>query len=60
MFSAAGDDDLSIQAESSALYTSLRRAQNPAALRIVDGAHTWDVWRRLIGPALKYTLECVK
>lgn len=60
MFIAAGDDDLSIQAESSALYTSLRRAQNPAALRIVDGAHTWDVWRRLIGPALKYTLECVK
>ncbi|KVE28424.1 esterase [Burkholderia singularis] len=60
MFIAAGDDDLSIQAESSVLYTNLRRAQNPAALRIVGGAHTWDVWRRLLGSALKYTLECVK
>jgi enterochelin esterase-like enzyme len=60
MFIAAGDDDLSIQAESGYLYTHLRRAQNPAALRIIDGAHTWDVWRRLIGPALKYTLDCVK
>ncbi|KVE32640.1 alpha/beta hydrolase [Burkholderia sp. TSV86] len=60
IFIAAGDDDLSIQAESSVLYTNLRRAQNPAALRIVGGAHTWDVWRRLLGSALKYTLECVK
>ncbi|KDB06877.1 esterase [Burkholderia sp. lig30] len=60
MFIAAGDDDLTIQAESSVLYTQLRRAQNPAELRIVDGGHTWDVWRGLIGPALKYTLDCVK
>ncbi|WP_323121147.1 alpha/beta hydrolase [Burkholderia alba] len=60
MFIAAGDDDLTIQAEAGSLYTHLRRAQNPAALRIIDGAHTWDVWRRLIGPGLKYTLECVK
>lgn len=60
MFIAAGDDDLTIQSEASYLYTHLRLAQNPAALRIVDGAHTWDVWRRLLGPGLRYTLECVK
>jgi enterochelin esterase-like enzyme len=60
IFIAAGDDDLTIQAESSVLYTQLRRAQNPAELRIIDGGHTWDVWRTLIGPALKYTLDCVK
>ncbi|MCA3807703.1 MAG: esterase family protein, partial [Burkholderia sp.] len=60
MFIAAGDDDLTIQAESSVLYTHLRRAQNPAELRIVDGGHTWDVWRGLLGQGLKYALECVK
>ncbi len=60
VFIAAGDDDLSIQAESSTLYTSLRRARSPAELRIVDGGHTWDVWRRLLAPALGYALDCVK
>ena len=60
MFIAVGDDDLTIQTESSVLYTQLRRAQNPAELRIVDGGHTWDVWRGLLGQGLKYALECVK
>ncbi|WP_242468613.1 alpha/beta hydrolase [Burkholderia plantarii] len=60
VFIAAGDDDLSIQAESSVLYTSLRRARSPAELRIVDGGHTWDVWRQLLAPALGYALDCVK
>ncbi|WP_345814627.1 alpha/beta hydrolase-fold protein [Paraburkholderia sp. PREW-6R] len=60
MFIAAGDDDLSIQAEASSLYTHLRLAGNPAALRIIDGGHTWDVWSALLPAALKYTLACVK
>ncbi len=60
VFIAAGDDDLSIQAEASVLYTSLRRARSPAELRIVDGGHTWDVWRQLLAPALGYALDCVK
>jgi enterochelin esterase-like enzyme len=60
IFIAAGDDDLVIQAEASALYTHLRQAGNPAALRIVGGGHTWDVWRGLLGAGLKYTLACVK
>jgi hypothetical protein len=38
----------------------LRQAGNPAALRIIDGAHTWDVWSALLPAALKYTLGCVK
>ncbi|HTH59292.1 MAG TPA: alpha/beta hydrolase family protein [Paraburkholderia sp.] len=58
-FIASGDDDLVIQAESSLLYTRLRRAGNPAALRIVDGGHVWPVWRQLLPDALKYTLRCV-
>ena len=53
------DDDLVIQSESSRLYTRLRDAGNPAALRIVDGGHVWPVWRGLLPAALKYTLGCV-
>ncbi|OLL28833.1 esterase [Burkholderia sp. SRS-W-2-2016] len=60
MFIASGDDDLDIQAEASLLYTHLRLAGNPAALRIIDGGHTWDVWSALLPTALKYTLGCVK
>jgi enterochelin esterase-like enzyme len=60
MFIAAGDDDLAIQADASSLYTHLRLAGNPAALRIIDGGHTWDVWSALLPAALKYTLGCVK
>ncbi|MFL9919729.1 alpha/beta hydrolase-fold protein [Paraburkholderia fungorum] len=60
MFIGAGDDDLVIQADASSLYTHLRLAGNPAALRIIDGAHTWDVWSTLLPAALKYTLGCVK
>jgi enterochelin esterase-like enzyme len=60
IFIAAGDDDLAIQADASSLYTHLRLAGNPAALRIIDGGHTWDVWSALLPAALKYTLGCVK
>ncbi|MFT4067261.1 alpha/beta hydrolase [Paraburkholderia sp.] len=60
MFIAAGDDDLDIQADASLLYTHLRRAGNPAALRIIDGGHTWEVWSALLPAALEYTLDCVK
>ena len=60
IFVAAGDDDLVIQAESSLLYTRLREAGNPAALRIVDGGHVWPVWRELLPAALKYTLSCLR
>ncbi len=59
-FIASGDDDLVIQAESSLLYTRLREAGNPAALRIVDGGHVWPVWRELLPAALKYTLACLR
>ena len=58
-FIASGDDDLVIQAESSLLYTRLRDAGNPAALRIVGGGHVWPVWRGLLPAGLKYTLACV-
>jgi enterochelin esterase-like enzyme len=60
MFIAAGDDDLVIQAEASLLYTHLREAGNPAALRIIGGGHNWDTWAALLPAALKYGLSCIK
>jgi enterochelin esterase-like enzyme len=60
IFIGTGDDDLTIQAESSTLYTRLRLAGNPAAYRVIEGGHTWDVWRTLLPAALTYTLACVK
>ncbi|MDE1182572.1 MAG: alpha/beta hydrolase-fold protein [Paraburkholderia sp.] len=59
-FIASGDDDLTIQAESGALYTRLRQAGNAAALRIIDGGHTWTVWSALLPGALRYTTACVR
>jgi len=60
VFIAAGDDDLVIQREASALYTQLREAGNPAELRIVDGGHHWDVWAALLPDALRHALACTK
>nr|WP_246355766.1 alpha/beta hydrolase-fold protein [Paraburkholderia humisilvae] len=60
IFIAAGDDDLVIQAEASTLYTHLRAAGNPAALRIIGGGHNWDVWAALLPAALKYALACTQ
>ena len=59
MFIAVGDDDLTIQTESSVLYTQLRaRRTRPSCASSTAG--TWDVWRGLLGQGLKYALECVK
>jgi S-formylglutathione hydrolase FrmB len=48
------DDDFFIEAEATRLYSLLRRNGQPAELRIVDGAHRWEVWESTIGDALRY------
>lgn len=48
------DDDFFIEAEAARLYSLLRRNGQPAQLRIVDGAHRWEVWESTIGDALRY------
>jgi S-formylglutathione hydrolase FrmB len=48
------DDDFLIEAEATKFYSLLRRNRQPAELRIVDGAHTWNVWENTIGDALRY------
>jgi S-formylglutathione hydrolase FrmB len=55
MYINSGDDDeLMIEAEAVKLYSLLKTHGQPAELRIVDGAHSWDVWEATIGDAMKY------
>jgi enterochelin esterase-like enzyme len=55
MYINSGDDDeFMIEAEATRLYSLLRANRQPAELRIVDGAHSWQVWASTIGDALKY------
>ena len=48
------DDDRFIEVEAMKLYELLRRSNQPAELRIVDGGHAWAVWQSTIGDALRY------
>jgi enterochelin esterase-like enzyme len=55
MYINSGDDDeFMIEAEATKLYSLLRANQQPAELRIVNGAHAWPVWAGTIGDAMKY------
>jgi enterochelin esterase-like enzyme len=55
MYLNSGDDDEHyIESEAVKLYSLLRRNNQPAELRIVDGAHTWIVWQSTIGDAMRY------
>jgi S-formylglutathione hydrolase FrmB len=55
MYINSGDDDhLLIEQEAAKLYALLRKNEQPAELRIVDGGHAWSVWESTIGDALRY------
>lgn len=55
MYLNSGDDDaFRIEMEVAEFYTLLRANDQPAELRIVDGGHTWEVWRSTIGDAMRY------
>jgi enterochelin esterase-like enzyme len=51
---AGDDDDFRLEREATRLYQRLRDAGQPAELRIVDGGHHWDIWRRGIAEALPW------
>jgi enterochelin esterase-like enzyme len=53
------DDDFNIEMEATRLYEKLRAAKQPAELRIVNGAHVWDVWASTIGDAMRYMYRTV-
>jgi S-formylglutathione hydrolase FrmB len=55
MYINSGDDDeFMIEAEATRLYSLLRANHQPAELRIVNGAHSWEVWESTVGDAMKY------
>jgi enterochelin esterase-like enzyme len=55
MYVNSGDDDIFlIELEVAEFYSLLRANGQPAELRIVDGGHTWAVWRSTIGDAMRY------
>lgn len=55
MYINSGDDDeFMIEAEAVKLYSLLRAHEQPAELRIIDGAHSWDLWEETIGDAMTY------
>jgi enterochelin esterase-like enzyme len=55
MYVTSGDDDeYYIESEAAKLYLLLRRNNQPAELRVVDGAHAWTVWQSTIGDAMRY------
>lgn len=60
MYINSGDDDeFAIEAEATQLYSQLRRAKQPAELRIVNGKHEWMVWETTLGDSLKYVFSTV-
>ncbi|MBC7984594.1 MAG: esterase family protein [Candidatus Obscuribacterales bacterium] len=58
MYIVSGDDDdFFIESDATNFYSLLRKNQQPAELRIVNGAHVWPVWESTIGDALKYVFK---
>jgi len=53
------DDDFMIEADATKLYSLLRKRRQPAELRIVNGAHSWEVWESTIGDAMTYIYRYV-
>ncbi|MBP7670272.1 MAG: esterase family protein [Ferrovibrio sp.] len=57
-FIASGDDDeFQIELHATLYYSTLRRARQPAELRIVNGAHSWAVWEGSLAEALGYIFQ---
>lgn len=60
MYIVSGDDDqFMVEASAVQFYELLRRHRQPAELRIVDGGHTWAVWRTTIVDAMRYVFDHV-
>lgn len=61
MYINSGDDDeFAIESDATLLYSQLRKAKQPAELRIVNGKHEWMVWETTLGDSLKYVFRTVQ
>lgn len=60
MYINSGDDDeFAIEYDATLLYSQLRKAKQPAELRIVNGKHEWQVWESTLGDSLRYVFSTV-
>lgn len=54
----SGDDDFpSIVSGTFKLHRALRQRGIESELRIVDGEHTWELWKEAVSPALTWLSE---
>lgn len=57
----AGDDDgFGAQFATLELFEELRDRQIPVELRIDDGGHQWNVWRKALGPMMQWFAGLMK
>ena len=54
VYITCGDDDLRLYKYSVEMYDTLIEKGYPAELRISDGAHTWEVWKRELPKVLHF------
>lgn len=54
VYITCGDDDLRLYNYSVEMYDTLTEKGYPAELRITDGAHTWEVWKRELPKVLHF------
>ena len=54
LITSGDDDDFGLHRGAMAAYVGLKAAGVPAELRITDGRHSWKVWRRELGGALRF------
>ena len=58
MYIISGDDDeFFLELEAVRFYEILRKNEQPAELRIVDGAHSLSLRESMIGDVLKYAFR---
>jgi enterochelin esterase-like enzyme len=61
MYIVSGDDDeYNVEYYSTLLYEKLKKSKKPSELRIIDGKHSWDVWKNTIDDALIYLFQSSK
>lgn len=61
MYINSGDDDeFAIESDATLLYSQLRKAKQPAELRIVNGKHEWMVWETTLADSLKFVFSTVQ
>ncbi|MDZ7776091.1 MAG: hypothetical protein U5L09_11095 [Bacteroidales bacterium] len=60
VYITCGDDDMQLYHRSVQMYDTLTSKGYSAELRITDGEHTWQVWRREIVEVIEFFNDAAK